>query len=98
MPLPLAFLAKAFLPTVIEKVFGKKDVFVKDGKKASYVAGAKGLIRSKTAAFATGSAGIIAAIQLLPVDGDWKTWITFGSLVVQWLASLYFRAITKEKV
>ena len=58
----------------------------------------KGLLGSKTAWNATGSAGIIAAIQMLPVDGDMKAWITFGALAIQWLASLYFRAVTKEKI
>ena len=91
---------KALLPTIIDKVFGRRDKMLvdKNGLNAKIVSATKGLIFSKTARFATGAlvAKFVALWALpLPETALWALSVVF---LVEYLAALYFRAITVEEV
>ena len=55
--MPIPAIVAALLPTLIEKIFGRKDEMIvdKNGLNDKIVSATKGLIRSKTARFATGA-------------------------------------------
>ena len=96
MPLIL----KALLPTIIEKVFGRQDEMIvdKNGLNDKIVSATKGLIRSRTAVFATGAlAAKFTAIWALPLP-ETALWALSVVFLVEYLAALYFRAITVEEV
>ena len=94
MPLIL----KALLPTIIEKVWGKKAESIVTEFTGSHTSGTRGLIRSKTARFATGAlvAKFVALWALpLPETALWALSVVF---LVEWAAAMYYRAITVEEV
>ena len=98
--MPLPAILKALIPTIIEKVFGRKDEMALDkkGLMEKIIPATKGLIRSKTARFATGAlvAKFIGIWALpLPEAALWALSVVF---LAEYLAALYFRSITTEEL
>ena len=91
---------KALLPTIIEKIFGRKYEMILDkrGLIDKIIPATKGLIRSKTAQFATGAmAAKMVALWALPLP-ETALWGLSVVFLVEYLAALYFRSITVEEV
>ena len=96
MPLIL----KALLPTIIEKVFGRQDEMIvdKNGLNDKIVSATKGLIRSKTARFATGAlAAKFVALWTLPLP-EMAKWALSWVILVEYFGSLWLRIKTTEEV
>ena len=98
--MPLPAIVAALLPTLIEKVFGKKDEMTVDAKglNAKIVSATKGLIRSKTVGFATSAlVAKITGVWMLPLPQK-ALWALSAVILLEWGASIYLRAITKQEV
>ena len=98
--MPISAKFKALFPIIIEKVFGRKDEMGLDkkGLMEKIIPATKGLIRSKTARFATGAlVGKMVALWALPLP-ETALWALTAVFLVEYLAVLYFRAVTKEEV
>ena len=66
-------------------------------------AATKGLVRSKTAQFATGgliakAGAVIVGVQLLPGDWQWLVWPGLASVAAEWGVQLWLRVKTREPV
>ena len=98
--MPLPAIVAALLPTLIEKVFGRNNEMALDEKGLidKIIPATKGLIRSKTARFATGSlVAKIMGVWMLPLPQS-ALWALSGVILLEWGASIYLRAITKQEV
>ena len=94
--MPIPAIVAAILPTIIEKVFGKKTKQVIEG--AEKVLEAKGLIRSKTAQFASGAlAGKLLALWVLTLP-DKALWALSAVILVEYVGSIVLRLKTKDPV
>ena len=96
----MAPLIPIILSNVIPLLFGKAEEYVEDKleKTAGFTPGTKGLIRSKTAALATGAIGMKAIVLGLPLPTDTKLYIIAAMAGVEWLAAIYVRVKTKDPV
>lgn len=79
----------SLLPTILEKIFGKK---------AGGVVLTKGLMRSKMVWYIAASTAVKSAITDLPVGDDTKAWMQFVFVLVDFAAIVYLRAVTKESI
>ena len=96
--MPIPAIVAAILPTIIEKVFGKKAESIVTEVSASYTHGTKGLIRSKTAQAATGAlVGKFLALWLLPLP-DMALWVLSAVILLEYVGSIVLRLKTKEGV
>ncbi len=94
--MPIPAIVAAILPTIIEKVFGKKTKQVIEG--AEKVLEAKGLIRSKTAQVATGAlVGKFIALWVLPLP-HLVLWALSAVILLEFAASIVLRLKTKEGI
>ena len=98
--MPIPAIVAALLPTIIEKIFGQKDKMTvdKNGLNAKIVSATKGLIRSKTARFATGAlAAKFVALWVLPLPQK-ALWALSVVILVEYFGSLWLRIKTSEAV
>ena len=97
MPFPLIPLVTALAPTLIEKIVGKKKAQAIEGV-VKPILESKGLLRSKTAQFASGAlVGKLLALWVLPLPQR-ALWVLSAVILAEWGASILLRLKTKEAV